>query len=86
VVLDNSGWAAVKGATLGVYPNGQAKTKGSFQASLAADMDFSKTVEAAGGYGERLVDPTEVPAAISRCLAQVRKGRSALLRACVTKL
>ena len=85
MVLDNSGWAAVKGATLRVYPNGQAKTKGSFP-SLAADMDFSKTVEAAGGYGERLVDPTEVPAAISRCLAQVRKGRSALLRACVTKL
>src|SRR5215467_13497232 len=86
VVLDNSGWAAVKGATLRVYPNGQAKTKGSFQASLATDMDFSKTVEAAGGYGERLVDPIEVPAAISRCLAQVRKGRSALLHACVTKL
>jgi acetolactate synthase-1/2/3 large subunit len=86
VVLDNSGWAAVKGATLRVYPDGQAKTKGSFQASLPADMDFSKVVEAAGGYGERLVDPSEVPAAISRCLSQVRAGRSALLHACVTKL
>jgi acetolactate synthase I/II/III large subunit len=86
VVLDNSGWAAVKGATLRVYPDGRAKTKGSFQAELPTGMDFSKTVEAAGGYGERLVDPSEVPAAISRCLAQVRAGRSALLHACVTKL
>jgi acetolactate synthase I/II/III large subunit len=85
VVLDN-GWAAVKGATLRVYPDGQAKTRGSFQASLPADMDFSKTVEAAGGYGERLVDPTEVRATINRCLSQVRAGRSALLHACVTKL
>jgi len=76
----------VKGATLRVYPNGQAKNKGSFQASLPTDMDFSKIVEAAGGYGERLVDPTEVPDAISRCLAQVRAGHSALLLACVTKL
>lgn len=86
VILDNSGWAAVKGATLRVYPDGQAKTDGSFQATLPADMDFSKIVEAAGGYGERLVDPDEVPAAIGRCLAQVRAGRSALLHACVTKL
>jgi acetolactate synthase I/II/III large subunit len=86
VVLDNSGWAAVKGATLRVYPDGQAKTSDSFQASLPTDMDFSKIVEAAGGYGERLVDPAEVPAAISRCLTQVRAGRSALLHACVTKL
>jgi acetolactate synthase I/II/III large subunit len=83
VVLDNSGWAAVKGATLRVYPDGQAKTSDSFQASLPTDMDFSKIVEAAGGYGERLVDPAEVPAAISRCLTQVRAGRSALLHACV---
>jgi acetolactate synthase I/II/III large subunit len=86
VILDNSGWAAVKGATLRVYPDGQAKADGSFQAILPADMDFSKIVEAAGGYGERLVDPDEVPAAIGRCLAQVRAGRSALLHACVTKL
>jgi len=49
-------------------------------------MDFSKVVEAAGGYGERLLDPSEVPAAISRCLTQVRAGHSALLHACVTKL
>ena len=76
----------MKGATLRVYPEGQAKTRESFQASLPTDMDFSKIVEAAGGYGERLVDPAEVPAAISRCLTQVRAGRSALLHACVTKL
>jgi acetolactate synthase-1/2/3 large subunit len=85
VVLDNSGWAAVKGATLRVYPEGQAKAEGLYQADLPTDMDFSKIVEAAAGYGERLVDPAEVPAAIARCLAEVRNGRSALLHASVTK-
>jgi acetolactate synthase-1/2/3 large subunit len=86
VVLDNSGWAAVKGATLRVYPEGQAKSKGLYQADLARDMDFAKTVEAAGGYGEKLVDPAVTTAAIARCLAQVRAGRTALLHARVTKL
>ena len=86
VVLDNSGWAAVKGATLRVYPDGQAKAKGLYQADLPAGMDFSKIVEAAGGYGEQLVDPAEAPAAIARCLTEVRNGRSALLHAHVTKL
>jgi acetolactate synthase-1/2/3 large subunit len=86
VIMDNSGWAAVKGATLRVYPQGQAKAKGMYQADLPTDMDFSKVVEAAGGYGERLVEPGEVPAAIARCLTEVRNGRSALLHVCVTKL
>jgi acetolactate synthase I/II/III large subunit len=86
VVVDNSGWAAVKGATLRVYPQGQAKAKGMYQADLPTDMDFSKVVEAAGGYGERIVDPDQVPDAIARSLKEVRSGRSALLHVCVTKL
>jgi acetolactate synthase-1/2/3 large subunit len=86
VVMDNSGWAAVKGATLRVYPEGQAKSKGLFQAGLAEGMDFSKVAESAGCYGERIVDPGDVPAAIAHCLSEVRVGRSALLHACVTKL
>jgi acetolactate synthase-1/2/3 large subunit len=76
----------VKGATLRVYPQGQAKSKGLYQADLPSGMDFSKIAEAAGGYGEKLVDPTETTAAIARCLAQIGAGRSALLHVCVTKL
>jgi acetolactate synthase-1/2/3 large subunit len=86
VVLDNSGWAAVKGATLRVYPQGHAKARSSYQAGLPADMNFAKVVEAAGGHGEHLVEPGEVRNAIDRCLKAVRSGRSALLHACVTRL
>jgi acetolactate synthase-1/2/3 large subunit len=86
IVLDNSGWAAVKGATLRVYPDGQAKASGLYQADLPVDMDFSKIAEAAGGYGELLTDPAAVPSAIARCLTEVQNGRSALLHARVTKL
>ena len=42
-------------------------------------MHFSKVAEAAGGYGEEVSDPDDVPAAIQRCLKEVRGGRSAIL-------
>src|SRR5262249_43446180 len=42
IVLDNSGWEAVKNATLRVYPDGTAKSEGMYQADLPIGMDFSK--------------------------------------------
>jgi len=80
-VLDNSGWSAVKESTLRMYPEGAAKAVDEFGARLAPNPDFGKICEAAGGYGEMLVDPSAVPEAIQRCLAQVRAGRPALLHA-----
>jgi acetolactate synthase-1/2/3 large subunit len=86
VVLDNGGWSAVKESTLRVYPDGDAKAEGEFAAELAIDVDFSKVGEAFGGYGVKVTDPAEVPAAIERCLKEVRGGRTAILHACVTRL
>jgi acetolactate synthase-1/2/3 large subunit len=86
VVLDNSGWAAVKEATLRVYPEGDAKAGADYGALLAPDMDFAKVAEAAGAHGELLSDPDAVEGAIARCLDAVRGGRSAILHAKVTKL
>ena len=86
VVLDNSGWAAVKEATLRVYPDGEAKAGSEFGATLAPDMDFAKVAEAAGAHGELVSDPAAVEGAIARCLDAVRGGRSAVLHAKVTKL
>ena len=78
VLFDNSGWSAVKEATLRVYPQGEAKATNEFNALLAPDVEFAKICEAAGGYGERVSEPDAVPAAIQRCLKEVRGGRSAL--------
>ena len=86
IVLDNGGWSAVKESTLRVYPDGDAKAEDYFAAELAIDADFSKVGEAFGAYGEKLTDPREVPAAIERCLKEVRGGRTAILHACVTRL
>jgi acetolactate synthase-1/2/3 large subunit len=81
VVLDNGGWAAVKEATLRMHPEGDAKRLDAYQSQLAPHMAFAKVAEAAGAYGETLTDPAQAAAAIRRCLAQVRAGRSALLHA-----
>jgi acetolactate synthase-1/2/3 large subunit len=86
VVLDNSGWGAVKEATLRVYPAGEAKASSEFGAAFAPAMDFAKIAEAGGAHGELVSDPAGVEAAIARCLEAVRGGRSALLHAKVTKL
>ncbi|NBX55849.1 MAG: thiamine pyrophosphate-requiring protein, partial [Betaproteobacteria bacterium] len=41
VILDNGGWAAVKEATLRVFPQGVAKQTQAYQAHLAPDMNFA---------------------------------------------
>src|SRR5204863_4058716 len=86
LILDNGGWSGVKESTLRVYPDGDAKAGDSYEAELPRDVDFSKIGEAFGAYGEKLTDPNEVPAAIERCLKEVRGGRTAVLHACVTRL
>jgi acetolactate synthase-1/2/3 large subunit len=86
VVLDNGGWAAVKEATLRVYPDGDAKAAGEYEALLAPEMNFAQLAEAAGAHGELVTDPAAVPAAIQRCLAAVRGGRAAVLHARITPL
>jgi acetolactate synthase-1/2/3 large subunit len=86
VVLDNSGWGAVKEATLRVYPGGEAKAASDYGAVYAPAMDFAKIAEAAGAHGELLADPADADAAIARCLDAVRSGRSAILHAKVTRI
>ena len=86
IVLDNSGWLAVKHATLRVFPDGEAKAAGAFEAELAPKVEFTKIGEAFGAYSEKVDDPAAVPAAIARCVKAVRAGRAALLHARVTRL
>src|SRR5262249_44624140 len=80
VVLDNSGWGAVKEATLRVYPAGDAKASSDFGAAYAPSTDFAKIAEASGAHGELLSDPAGVDSAIAGCRDAVRGGRSAVLQ------
>ncbi len=86
VIIDNAGWSAVKEATLRMYPQGEAHAASEFESRLAPDMDFAKVAESAGAYGAKVSHPDELAGALDACLTEVRRGRSALLHACVTPL
>ena len=86
VVLDNTGWGAVKASTQRVFPKGEAVVSNEFESNLMPDADFSKIAEAFGAYGEKISDPDEVPAALARCATVVRGGRTAILHARVTPI
>ena len=82
IVLDNTGWSAVKESTLRVYPSGEAKDTDEFQSNLMPTADFTKVGEAFGAYGERVTDPDELPAALeARGQGGARRPRRRAARA-----
>jgi acetolactate synthase-1/2/3 large subunit len=87
VVFENGGWSAVKECTIKVHPDGISRDTDEFQARLNPAYQFQKVCEAAGGHGEDVSNPDDLPAAIARCVKAVREeGRSALLVAHVRRL
>jgi acetolactate synthase-1/2/3 large subunit len=81
VVVNNAMWGAVRRATLGMYPQGEAARS---NRPPFIDLDelpaFEQVCAAAGGYGERVDDPAELPAALTRALCAVTvEKRQALL-------
>jgi acetolactate synthase I/II/III large subunit len=81
VVVNNAMWGAVRRATLGMYPKGDAARS---NRPPFIDLDelpaFEEVCAAAGGYGERVEDPAELPAAFRRALHAVNiEKRQALL-------
>lgn len=86
VVFENGGWSAVKACTQKVHPDGVSDKNNKFQALLNPKYEFEKVCEAAGGHGENIANPDDVPAAIQRCVEAVKSGRSACLTVHVTRL
>jgi acetolactate synthase-1/2/3 large subunit len=81
VVVNNAMWGAVRRATLGMYPQGEAARS---NRPPFIDLDdlpaFEQVCAAAGGYGERVEDPAALPDAFERALHAVNtEKRQALL-------
>jgi acetolactate synthase-1/2/3 large subunit len=81
IVFNNERYGAVRNATMSMYAKGHAgRDDGVFLAELASEARWDKTVEAHGGYGERVEDPADLPAALLRARHAVEiEGRQALL-------
>ena len=76
VVANNSGWGAVRAATRAMYPGGVALKRNQVPlTALEPSPDFERVVEVSGGYGERVDDPAELPAALDRARHVVREER-----------
>jgi acetolactate synthase-1/2/3 large subunit len=80
IVVNNAMWGAVRRATLGMYPQGDAAKSNKPPFIDLDDLPaFEQVCAAAGGYGERVEDPAELPAALARALKAVDGGQQALL-------
>ena len=81
VVMNNSMWGAVHRFTRAMYPAGAAARSNQEVFTHLTNLPaFEDVARAAGGYGERVEHPDELPAAIERALAVMRnEGRHALL-------
>ena len=76
VVYDNAGWERTRQATLEHAPDGWAARNPSMPlCDLAPSPAYDRICEANGGYGERVDDPAELPAALARALDVVRRER-----------
>ncbi len=81
VVFNNSRWNASQRSTLSFAPDGWAANTDSMPlCDLRPSVDFEMICQAAGGYGERVERPEDLPAALERALEVIEtEKRQALL-------
>jgi acetolactate synthase-1/2/3 large subunit len=80
VIFNNAQWEAVKSSTLGLYPEGWARSTDTFPlTALEPTPRYEEIVRAFDGHGERVDRSADVPAALERALAAVRDGRQAVV-------
>jgi acetolactate synthase I/II/III large subunit len=85
IIANNARWAAVHRSTLSTYPKGFAsETQKPPFATLEPSPRFEYVIQASGGYGERVSQPSELMSALERGLNVVREEkRQALLNVCL---
>ncbi len=81
VVFNNQRWQAVRGATLGLNPDGYAaKSNNAPLTYFNVEQRYDKVVEVSGGYGEQVTDPEQMLPALERAMKAVTvEKRQALL-------
>ncbi|MDG6995277.1 MAG: thiamine pyrophosphate-requiring protein [Nitrososphaerota archaeon] len=73
VIFNNQGWAAERQPIDQLYPKGwSVRNKKYIGVYIDPPGEYSKVVEAFGGYGERVTDPKEVAPALQRAIAHIK--------------
>jgi acetolactate synthase I/II/III large subunit len=79
VVYQNRSYGTGTLRTKQFYPDGHAEKSGFDGGYFDPPMDFAKEAEACGAYGENVREPRELEAALQRGIAEVRKGKPAVV-------
>lgn len=80
IVFNNAGYLSQKNDVVNSFPQGDAVRRGSvIGTSITPSPDYPLLARAYGGVGERVDKPADVPAALERGLAAVKRGQLALL-------
>jgi len=75
VVYNNRAWNAVKRAVNSVAPDGWATRTGMVLSDLDPAPEYEMICQSCGGYGERVDDPADLPAALARAAHSVKVDR-----------
>ena len=78
IVFNNGMWNAVRRSTLAIYPDGAtAKSNKPPLIHLDELPAFEQICVAAGGYGERVEDPADLPVALAARHQDRHRGNAA---------
>jgi acetolactate synthase-1/2/3 large subunit len=87
VIFNNQEYAATAEAILAVAPDGYARATGVYPAcDLPSTPMYSRIAEAMGLWARTVEDPAQLPQVLREALAEVRRGRSAVVDICVSSL
>ena len=88
VIYNNAAWDRTRRAARGFAPDGYVSRLADIPlCELEPAPAYEKVCEAAGGYGERVDKPEDLPAALERAFRVVRdEGRQALLNVICSKI
>lgn len=80
VILNNHGYGAVRDSVTGLYPTGYAaKAERVPLTDLSPTPDFRLVAESCRAWAETVSEAADLPAALTRALAEVDAGRQAVL-------
>ncbi len=83
VVSNNSGYQAMRKEHRAFYPDGVAAQNDLYYGWNVTDLAYEELVQPFGGFGRRVDDPAERPAALREGLAAVQDGRTAIVNVMV---
>ncbi len=87
VIYNNGGWKSPKLSTLAVHPQGNARSHSDFHVDFYHDADLEQIASAAGGaYAVKVSDPKKLKSALKQAIAEVHRGRAAVVNVILPRI